>query len=96
MASVRISPWGKSSSAAWFPTPTTQIPVTDGWRLVRMLDMGWDDFKVACEYDGDQHRTDRGRYVKDVRVYRKLEQMGWITIRVIKDDREQEIISPGR
>ena len=58
-----------------------------------MLDRGWEDFKVACEYDGDQHRTDRGRYVKDVRVYRKLEQMGWITIRVIKDDREQDIIS---
>jgi hypothetical protein len=38
---------------AGFPRPVTQIPVVDGWRLVRILDMGWEDFKVAAEYDGD-------------------------------------------
>jgi len=38
---------------AGFRRPVTQIPVVDGWRLVRVLDMGWEDLKVAAEYDGD-------------------------------------------
>lgn len=43
---------------AGFPKPTTQIPVFDErGRHVRTLDMGWEDFMVASEYDGDQHRT---------------------------------------
>jgi hypothetical protein len=46
---------------AGFPKPTTQIPVVEGGRLVRMLDMGWEYFMVAAEYDGDQHRTNGSR-----------------------------------
>ena len=53
---------------AGLPRPSTQIPVFDGRKLVRTVDMGWEDFKVAAEYDGDQHRTNRKRYVKDLRV----------------------------
>jgi hypothetical protein len=53
---------------AGLPRPTTQIPVVDErGRLVRMLDMGWEDFLVGAEYDGDQHRTNREQYVKDLR-----------------------------
>ena len=37
--------------------------------LLAMLDMGWQQFKVAAEYDGDQHRTDRRQYVKDIRPH---------------------------
>ena len=79
---------------AGFPIPTTQIPVTDGrgW-LVRVLDMGWEDVKVAAEYDGDQHRADRRQYVKDVQVMRKLERLDWIVVRVIKEDRAEDIIA---
>jgi hypothetical protein len=63
---------------AGLPRPTTQIPVVDehGWP-VRVLDMGWEDYLVAAEYDGDQHRTDRHQYVKDMRVMRVLERLGW-------------------
>jgi hypothetical protein len=79
---------------AGLPSPTTQIPVVDEWgHLVRVLDMGWEEFKVAAEYDGDQHRTDRKQYVKDVRSLPKLERLGWIVIRVIKEDREDDIIA---
>ena len=55
---------------AGLPAPTTQIPVLDGYRPVAFLDMGWEEFKVAAEYDGDQHRSDRRRYVKDIRRWR--------------------------
>jgi hypothetical protein len=77
---------------AGLPTPTTQIPVLDGYRPIAFLDMGWDEFKVAAEYDGDQHRTDRKRYVKDMRRLRKLESMGWIVVRVVAEDAPAETI----
>jgi len=78
---------------AGFPRPVAQIPVVDGWRLVRMLDMGWEDLKVAAEYDGDQHRTNRKQYVKDIRCQPKLQRLGWIVVRVIAEDREADIIA---
>ncbi len=82
---------------AGLPRPTTQIPVVEGrGRLVRMLDMGWEEFMVAAEYDGDQHRTSRPQYVKDVRVLPKLERMGWIVIRALKEDRDHEVIDRAR
>jgi hypothetical protein len=33
---------------AGFPRPVTQIPVVDGWRPVRILDMGWEDSKLLA------------------------------------------------
>jgi hypothetical protein len=81
---------------AGLPRPRTQIPVYDGWRWVRVLDMGWEEVKVAVEYDGDQHRTDRKQYAKDIRSTRTLERLGWIVIRVIKEDRPEEIIESVR
>lgn len=41
-------------------------------------------------------RTDRKQYVKDLRVMPKLERMGWIVIRVIKEDNENDIIERTR
>jgi hypothetical protein len=51
---------------AGLPKQTTQIPVSESWRMVGLLDMGWEEFMVAAEYDGDQHRTDRRQIVKDI------------------------------
>lgn len=69
------------------PRPTTQIAVAAGGYLIGILDMGWKEYKVAVEYDGDQHRWDRKRYVHDQKRARKFERAGWIVIRVIKEDR---------
>jgi hypothetical protein len=77
---------------AGLPTPTTQIPVHEGWRLVALLDMGWVTYQVAVEYDGDQHRTSRKQYAKDHRRLRTLEAMGWIVVRVIAEDRPEDVI----
>ena len=54
--------------------------------------MGWEKYKVAAEYDGDQHRTDRRRYVRDQRRLRKLAEMGWIVIRVIAEDKPEDVV----
>ena len=77
---------------AGLPVPTTQIPVHENWRLIGILDMGWEKYKVAVEYDGDHHRTDRRQYVKDQRRLRKLEAMGWIIIRVIAEDAPDDVV----
>ncbi|MBV8861045.1 MAG: hypothetical protein JO082_07275 [Mycobacterium sp.] len=78
---------------AGLPKPTTQIPVYDGCQLVALLDMGWEDYKVAAEYDGDQHRTDRRQFVKDIGRLAKTQDLGWHVIRVVNEHRRDEIIS---
>jgi hypothetical protein len=75
------------------PKPTTQIPIFDvDGALLRTVDMGWEEFKVVSEYDGDQHRTDRPQYVKDMRVIPKIERLGFVVERVIKEDRPAAIL----
>ncbi|OBK80150.1 hypothetical protein [Mycobacterium sp. 1274761.0] len=82
----------ESSTRLWlhdagFPRPETQIPVLAGTtQPVAWLDMGWRDYMVAVEYDGDHHRKDRKQYVKDIARLRMLEALGWIVIRVISED----------
>lgn len=77
---------------AGLPIPETQIPVNVHYRTVAVLDMGWEELKVAVEYDGDQHRSDRGQYVRDQWRLRKLAELGWVVIRVISEDRPNEIV----
>lgn len=82
---------------AGLPKPTTQIPICgQNGRLIRMVDMGWEEYMVAAEYDGDQHRTDRPQYVKDLRVLPKLARMGWHVVRAIKEDRDEDIVASAR
>ena len=79
---------------AGFPRPQTQIVVRNEWGWVEaFLDMGWEDIMVAIEYDGDQHRSSRYQYVKDIRRLEKLEQrFGWIVVRVIAEDHPDDIV----
>jgi hypothetical protein len=77
---------------AGLPVPTTQIPVIDGYRPVAFLDMGWEEFKVAAEYDGDQHRSDRRQYVRDIRRHEAIDDLGWHVVRVVSEDRPRDVI----
>lgn len=78
---------------AGFPRPQTQIAVRNEWGWAEAyLDMGWEDIMVAVEYDGDQHRTSRYQYVKDIRRLEMLERYGWIVVRVIAEDHPDDII----
>jgi len=79
---------------AGLPRPQTQIPVLDEFGdAFAYLDMGWEDVKVAVEYDGEQHRTDRRQYTWDVRRLEMLERLGWIVIRVVAGDRPADIVA---
>jgi hypothetical protein len=68
---------------AGLPSPETQIEFFDdyGNPFIR-VDMGWRAWKVAIEYDGIQHWTDRRQRSWDIERIAILEAMGWTVIRV--------------
>ncbi|SOX56240.1 DUF559 domain-containing protein, partial [Mycobacterium ahvazicum] len=78
---------------AGLPRPQTQIPVLDECgSAFAYLDMGWEELKVAVEYDGDQHRSDRRQYSWDIRRLETLERLGWIVVRIVAGDRPGDIV----
>jgi hypothetical protein len=67
---------------AGFPRPQTQIPIySDFGEIIAYLDLGWEQQKIAVEYDGEQHRSDRRQYTWDIRRLETLERLGWTAIR---------------
>lgn len=78
---------------AGFPRPQTQIVVRNEWGWAEAyLDLGWEDIKVAVEYDGDHHRSLRSQYAKDIARHEMLERYGWIVVRVIAEHHPSDII----
>ena len=65
------------------PRPVTQIPVRNSYgRVVRRIDMGWPQWKVGVEYDGEQHWTDARNHAGDIDRLEFLSGLGWRIIRV--------------
>ena len=62
---------------AGLPKPHTQIRVHP-----YRLDMGYDEFKVAVEYDGEQHWKDPAQHARDIDRLADLAALGWRIIRV--------------
>ena len=79
---------------AGFPRPRTQIavPGDDGFPRY-FLDMGWDDIKLAVEYDGGQHWTDPWQYARDIDRQDYVARVGWTVIRVASRHRASDIVS---
>jgi very-short-patch-repair endonuclease len=59
------------------PRPVTQIRVGR-----RRIDMGWPEWKVGVEYDGEQHWTNPDDYADDIERLEFLAAQGWIIVRV--------------
>jgi very-short-patch-repair endonuclease len=59
------------------PRPVTQIRVGR-----RRIDMGWPEWKVGVEYDGEQHWTNPDDYADDIERLEYLAAQGWIIVRV--------------
>lgn len=78
---------------AGLPHPTTQLPLLRGRHVVAVFDLGWEEYKVAAEYDGDYHRSDRRRFVRDINKLGAAEDEGWIVIRVVSEHRPRDIVS---
>lgn len=77
---------------AGFPRPRTQIPVRGPTGRRYYLDMGWAELRIAVEYDGDHHRSDRKRFAYDILRLEDLAAVGWIVIRVVAGTPPGEVI----
>ncbi len=68
------------------PRPVAgQDVVVDGGWLARP-DLSWPTLRIAVEYDGDHHRTDRAQWQRDIARRRLLEDAGWALVVVTADD----------
>jgi hypothetical protein len=75
------------------PKPQAQLMIHNGDHYpLAYLDLGWRKYKVALEYDGDQHRKDRKQYLKDISRLRMLEHLGWIVVRVVAEDHPLDVL----
>lgn len=81
---------------AGLPRPAANVDVVvDGGWLARP-DLSYPALKIAIEYDGDHHRTDRRQWQRDIGRRRGLEDAGWLLVIVTADDvlrRPHEIVA---
>jgi hypothetical protein len=97
-----VDPGAESPRETWlrllvirhgFPPPKTQIPVRNEYgELIAVLDMGWEEIKLALDYDGDHHRAP-SRFNRDIRRHDDVTELGWTDIRVTSMDTEAVIIA---
>ncbi|MES9538492.1 hypothetical protein [Actinomadura sp. NPDC000600] len=71
---------------AGFPRPETQIPVQGPRGHPLYVDLGYRDFRVGLEYDGERHHAGRVARAHDTRRRDWLaKEMGWEIIPVTKN-----------
>lgn len=76
-----------------FPGPQTQIPLYDEFgALVAVFDLGWEDMKIAMDYEGEHHRINRRVFNHDIRKAETVANLGWTDIRVTAEDSEGGIV----
>ena len=77
---------------AGFPRPQTQIPVfgPDGVPFA-FLDLGWEEWMLGVEYDGEHHFGSRFQIASDIHRLEKVEQL-WRVVRVTAEDRRSGVI----
>jgi hypothetical protein len=77
---------------AGFPRPQTQIPVfgPDGVPFA-FLDLGWDEWMLGVEYEGEHHRANRFQVASDIHRLEKVQQL-WRVVRVTAEDRRVGVI----
>jgi len=63
------------------PAAVPQLEVHDAraW-FVGRVDLGWEEAKVAAEYQGDHHRTDREQWMRDQARFAELASAGWLVL----------------
>jgi hypothetical protein len=97
-----VDPGAESPQETWlrllvirndFPRPQTQIPVYDEFGvLVAVFDLGWEEMKIAMDYEGEHHRINRRRFNHDIRKAETVAELGWLDIRVTAEDSEGGVV----
>jgi len=66
---------------AGLPAPVVQMPIVDRWgNVVAHADLGYEECKVALEYEGRQH-SEQKQFGRDVDRYSLMAADGWLTLR---------------
>ena len=77
---------------AGFPRPQTQLRIRDEYgQVIARADMGWENVKIAADYDGAHHRTP-AQFDYDIRRAEEMSRLGWIDVRVTSCDTEASVI----
>ncbi|WP_235201303.1 endonuclease domain-containing protein [Microbacterium sp. CH12i] len=71
---------------AGLPEPSVQHEVFEHGRLIARVDLAYPALKIAIEYEGDGHRTNKKQWRIDIQRQRDLEARGWIVIRLTERD----------
>ena len=67
------------------PEPEVNIEIVDArGRVIAIADLGYREFRVIAEYDGDQHRTDDKQFFRDVDRLDDLAEERWRVVRFNK------------
>ena len=69
-----------------FLEPTTDCPIEVVGGLVLHSDLGYPTARIALEFEGDEHRTNRERWMRDIRRRELMEDAGWRVIRTVQAD----------
>jgi len=81
---------------AGLPCPIVNLDVFDAsGRWIARPDLSYPDLKIAIEYDGDHHRTEKQQWRRDRQRDESLRHAGWIVITLTADDvflRPQETV----
>lgn len=65
--------------------PVVGVHIGAGGGATNYLDMGWEEIKVATEYNGDHRRTDRAQFARDITRLEELADLGRAIVRVAAD-----------
>lgn len=68
---------------AGLPEPVCGYELRDArGRTIGWFDLAWPERRVIAEYDGDQHRTSRAQYDRDISRFDRASEIGWQVVRV--------------
>ncbi|WP_424463422.1 endonuclease domain-containing protein [Pseudoclavibacter helvolus] len=70
---------------AGFPEPLVGYRVHAGQVFIGRVDLAYPELKIAVEYDGEYH-WDPEQAKKDVARINRLQEAGWLVIRITIDD----------
>ena len=65
-------------------TLQVELHDVDGW--IGRFDLVSEERRTIVEFDGDQHRTDKAQYAKDIRRLDRARAAGFHVIRLLSDD----------
>ena len=71
---------------AGLPVPEVNKDVVENGLWLARPDLSYPRRRIAIEYEGDHHRTDRRQWRSDKRRRRLLEDAGWMVVEVTADD----------